>query len=138
MDNRHIHIEKLINTLVVPKVNKILQVRNAPLIVKVVVELFKPVSNDYEYVSITIHYQNQDHGIYISVSSISYPISCMIVTILPYVLIGDFRISIINFLKDDDGRRIGDYSRYNFINFEKMKPFNDYLEFLGIFLDDTI
>ena len=38
MDNRHKHIEKLINTLVVPKVNKILMEDGAPLIVNVGVD----------------------------------------------------------------------------------------------------
>lgn len=125
MDNRHKHIEKLINTLVVPKVNKILMEDGAPLIVNVEVDTIDKSSwGDSDVVSVMIHYKNQE-GRDSSVSYISYPISCMIVTILPYVIMGEYRITIINILKDNM-----DSSTYKFNNHEHLHSFNDYLNLL--------
>ena len=125
MDNRHKHIEKLINTLVVPKVNKILMEDGAPMIYNVEVDpIDKSSWGDSEIISVMIHYKNQE-GRDSSVSYISYPISCMIVTILPYVIMGNFIITIINILTDNM-----DSSTYKFNNHEHLHSFNDYLNLL--------
>lgn len=129
MDNRHKHIEKLINTLVVPKVNKILEDEMAPMIYKVQVDTINIYSTDIrdiEFVTIMIHYKNQEGGRYVSVSSISYPISCMIVTILPYVLTGDnYNIMILNILMDNM-----DSSTYKFVTFSHLESFDYYMKLL--------
>lgn len=129
MDNRHKHIEKLINTLVVPKVNKILEDEMAPMIYKVKVDTINIYSTDIrdiEFVTIMIHYKNPEGGRYVSVSSISYPISCMIVTILPYVLSGDnYNIMILNILMDNM-----DSSTYKFVTFSKLESFDYYIKLL--------
>ena len=130
MDNRHKHIEKLINTLVVPKVNKILENEMAPMILKVEVDTIYTSSwsdiRDTEFVTIMIHYKNQEGGRYVSVSSISYPISCMIVTILPYVLSGDnYNITILNILMDNM-----DSSTFKFVTFSMLKSFDYYVKLL--------
>ena len=127
MDNRHKHIEKLINTLVVPKVNKILEDGMAPMIYRVVVDniLISDITNT-EFVTIMINYKNPEGGNYVSISSVSYPVSSMIVTILPYVLTGDnFRITILNTLMDNM-----DSSSYKFINFDHLESFNYYIKLL--------
>ena len=129
MDNRHKHIEKLINTLVVPKVNKILEDEMAPMIYKVQVDTINIYSTDIrdiEFVTIMIHYKNPEGGRYVSVSSISYPISCMIVTILPYVLTGDnYNIMILNILMDNM-----DSSTYKFVTFSMLESFDYYVKLL--------
>lgn len=129
MDNRHKHIQKLINTLVVPKVNKILEDGMAPLIYNVEVDTINIYSTDIrdiEFVTIMIHYKNQEGGRYVSVSSISYPISCMIVTILPYVLTGDnYNITILNILMDNM-----DSSTFRFVTFSMLKSFDYYVKLL--------
>lgn len=131
MDKRHIHILKLINTMIVPKVNELLERGKAPLIVNVEVDaLYKSTWGDTpnsEYVSIMIHYKNPKGGKYVSVSSISYPISCMIATVLPYVLTGGDNINttIINFLKDNM-----DSSTFKFIGFNQLESFNYYMKLL--------
>ena len=129
MDNRHKHIKKLINTLVVPKVNKILEDGMAPLIYNVEVDTINIYSTDIrdiEFVTIMIHYKNQEGGRYVSVSSISYPISCMIVTILPYVLSGDnYNITILNILMDNM-----DSSTFRFVTFSMLESFDYYMELL--------
>ena len=129
MDNRHKHIEKLINALVVPKVNKILEDEMAPMIYKVQVDTINIYSTDIrdiEFVTIMIHYKNQEGGRYVSVSSISYPISCMIVTILPYVLSGDnYNITILNILMDNM-----DSSTFRFVTFSMLKSFDYYVKLL--------
>lgn len=129
MDNRHKHIKKLINTLVVPKVNKILEDGMAPLIYNVEVDTINIYSTDIrdiEFVTIMIHYKNQEGGRYVSVSSISYPISCMIVTILPYVLTGDnYNIMILNILMDNM-----DSSTFRFVTFSMLKSFDYYVKLL--------
>ena len=129
MDNRHKHIQKLINTLVVPKVNKILEDGMAPMIYNVEVDTINIYSTDIrdiEFVTIMIHYKNQEGGRYVTVSSISYPISCMIVTILPYVLSGDnYNITILNILTDQL-----DSSTYKFVTFSHLESFDYYMELL--------
>ena len=129
MDNRHKHIQKLINTLVVPKVNKILEDGMAPLIYNVEVDTINIYSTDIrdiEFVTIMIHYKNPEGGRYVSVSSISYPISCMIVTILPYVLTGDnYNIMILNILMDNM-----DSSTYKFVTFSMLESFDYYIKLL--------
>ena len=129
MDNRHKHIEKLINTLVVPKVNKILEDEMAPMIYKVQVDTINIYSTDIrdiEFVTIMIHYKNPEGGRYVSVSSISYPISCMIVTILPYVLTGDnYNIMILNILMDNM-----DSSTFKFVTFSMLESFDYYVKLL--------
>lgn len=129
MDNRHKHIEKLINTLVVPKVNKILEDEMAPMIYKVQVDTINIYSTDIrdiEFVTIMIHYKNPEGGRYVSVSSISYPISCMIVTILPYVLTGDnYNIMILNILMDNM-----DSSTFKFVTFSMLESFDYYIKLL--------
>ena len=129
MDNRHKHIQKLINTLVVPKVNKILEDGMAPLIYNVEVDTINIYSTDIrdiEFVTIMIHYKNQEGGRYVSVSSISYPISCMIVTILPYVLSGDnYNITILNILMDNM-----DSSTFRFVTFSMLESFDYYIKLL--------
>ena len=126
MDNRHKHIEKLINTLVVPKVNEILEDGMAPMIYRVVVDnILRSDITNTEFVTIMINYKNPEGGNYVSISSVSYPISCMIITILPYVLTGDFRITTLNTLMDNM-----DSSTYKFINFDHLESFNYYMKVL--------
>jgi hypothetical protein len=126
MDNRHKHIEKLINTLVVPKANKILKDGSAPEIVNVEVDTIDKSSwGDSDIVSVMIHYKNPEGGKYTNVSDISYPISCMIVTIIPYVITGEYRIVIINILKDNL-----DSSTFRFNNYDPVQSFNAYLKLL--------
>ena len=126
MDNRHKHIEKLINTLVVPKANKILKDGSAPEIVNVEVDTIDKSSwGDSDIVSVMIHYKNPEGGKYTNVSDISYPISCMIVTILPYVITSLYRTTIINILKDNM-----DSSTFRFNNHDPMQSFNAYLKLL--------
>ena len=129
MDNRHKHIQKLINTLVVPKVNKILEDGMAPLIYNVEVDTINIYSTDIrdiEFVTIMINYKNPEGGRYVSVSSISYPISCMIVTILPYVLTGDnYNIMILNILMDNM-----DSSTFKFVTFSMLESFDYYVKLL--------
>lgn len=127
MDNRPIHIKKMIDTLVIPKVNKILMEFKAPLILGVEVDDIHPMGDRFGPVNIIIKidYKNQEGGKYVSVSMISYLISCMIVTIIPYVIVGDYRITIINILKDNL-----DYSTFRFNNYDHLESFNYYLELL--------
>jgi hypothetical protein len=126
MDNRDKHIEKLINTLVIPKVNKILMDSGAPTITYVEVdEPFKDIVGNIEYISIDITYKNQEGGRYISVSRFAYPISGMIVTIIPYVITGNYRVNLNNILTDNM-----DTSLLRFNNDDHMESFNYYLELL--------
>lgn len=127
MDNRHKHIKKLINTLVVPKVNKILEDGMAPMIYNVEVDTINRYSTGiHDFVTIMIHYKNPEGGRYVSVSSISYPISCMIVTILPYVLSGDYyKTMILNILMDNM-----DSSTYKFVTFSQLESFDFYMKLL--------
>jgi len=126
MDNRDKHIEKLINTLVIPKVNKILMDSGAPTITNVEVdEPFKDIVGNIEYISIDITYKNQDGGRYISVSRFAYPISGMIVTIIPYVITGNYRVNLNHYLTDNM-----DTSLLRFNNDDHMESFNYYLELL--------
>ena len=126
VDNRHKHILKLINSLVIPKANKILMDSGAPTITNVEVNnQFKDSVGNIEYISITIDYKNQKGGRYISVSRFAYPISGMIVTIIPYVMTGNYRVNLNHYLTDNM-----DLSLLSFNNDDHMESFNYYLELL--------
>lgn len=126
MDNRHKHIEKLIDTLVIPKVNKILMESGAPTITNVEVNnQFKDIVGNIEYISITIDYKNQEGGRYISISRFAYPISGMIVTLIPYVITGNYRVNLNHYLTDNM-----DLSTLSFNNDDHMDSFTYYLELL--------
>jgi len=126
MDNRDKHIQRLIDNLVIPKVNKILMDSGAPTITYVEVdEPFKDIVGNIEYISIDITYKNQEGGRYISVSRFAYPISGMIVTIIPYVITGNYRVNLNNILTDNM-----DTSLLRFNNDDHMESFNYYLELL--------
>jgi len=126
MDNRDKHIQRLIDNLVIPKVNKILMDSGAPTITYVEVdEPFKDIVGNIEYISIDITYKNQEGGRYISVSRFAYPISGMIVTIIPYVMTGNYRVNLNHYLTDNM-----DLSLLSFNNDDHMESFNYYLELL--------
>jgi len=126
MDNRDKHIQRLIDNLVIPKVNKILMDSGAPTITNVEVdEPFKDIVGNIEYISIDITYKNQEGGRYISVSRFAYPISGMIVTIIPYVMTGNYRVNLNHYLTDNM-----DLSLLSFNNDDHMESFNYYLELL--------
>jgi hypothetical protein len=126
MDNRDKHIQRLIDNLVIPKVNKILMDSGAPTITNVEVNTqFKDSVGNIEYISITIDYKNQEGGRYISVAKFAYPISCMIITIIPYVITGNYRVNLNNYLTDNM-----DLSLLSFNNDDHMESFNYYLELL--------
>ena len=126
MDNRHKHIEKLINTLVVPKANEIIMKTKAPLITNVVVDTIIKSWGESDFVTILIEYKNQEGGRYVSVEELSYPISCMIVSIIPYVITGNFIIYIINTLTDNWNNK----SSLRFNNHDHLESFDYYLELL--------
>ena len=126
MDNRYKHIEKLINTLVIPKVNKILMDSGSPTITNVKVDnLFKDSVGNIEYISITIDYKNQEGGKYVSVSRFAYPISGMIMTLIPYVITGNYRVNLNHYLTDNM-----DLSLFRFNNDDHIDSFTYYLELL--------
>jgi hypothetical protein len=126
MDNRHKHIEKLINTMVVPKANKILMEGVAPLITNVEVNnQFKDIVGNIEYISITIDYKNQEGGKYVGVSSFAYPISGMIMTLIPYVMTGNYRVNLNHYLTDNM-----ELSIFGFNNDDHIDSFTYYLELL--------
>lgn len=126
MDNRHKHIEKLINTLVIPKADKILMDSGSPTITNVKVDnLFKDSVGNIEYIFITIDYKNQEGGKYVSVSSFAYPISGMIMTLIPYVMTGNYRVNLNHYLTDNM-----DVSIFGFNNDDHIDSFTYYLELL--------
>jgi len=129
MDNRHKHIEKLINTLVIPKADKILMDSGSPTITNVEVDHiynpFKDSVGNIKYISINITYKNQEGGKYVSVSRFAYPISGMIMTLIPYVITGNYRVNLNHYLTDNM-----DLSTLSFTNDEHMDPFTYYLELL--------
>ncbi len=128
MDNRHKHIEKLINTLVIPKSNKILMEAGDPTITNVKVNNpFKDSVGNIEYIFITIDYKNQEGGKYVSVSSFAYPISGMIMTLIPYVMTGNYRVNLNHYLTDNM-----DVSLFIFNNDEHIDSFTYYLELLDV------
>lgn len=102
MDNRPIHIKKMIDTLVIPKVNKILMEFKAPLILGVEVDDIHPMGDRFGPVNITIriHYKDQQDGEHFDIGFISYPIAHMITTCIDYVITDNYRVSIINTLID--------------------------------------
>jgi hypothetical protein len=98
----------------------------APTITNVEVNTqFKDSVGNIEYISITIDYKNQEGGRYISVSRFAYPISGMIVTIIPYVITGNYRVNLNNYLTDNM-----DLSLLSFNNDDHMESFTYYLELL--------
>ena len=128
MDNRHKHIEKLIDTLVIPKVNKILMDSGAPTITDVKVNpISKPFGGNIEHVFITILYKRQEGGeyVYISVSRFAYPISGMIMNLIPYVMTGNYVVTINNTLTNNM-----DTSTYRFTIYDTVESFTHYLELL--------
>jgi len=129
MDNRHKHIEKLINTLVIPKANKILMDSGSPTITNVEVDnIFNPFKDsvgNIKYISINITYKNQEGGKYVSVSSFAYPISGMIMTLIPYVITGNYRVNLNHTLTDNMESSIFGYN-----NDDHIDSFTYYLELL--------
>jgi len=130
MDNRHKHIEKLIDTLVIPKANKILMDSGSPTITNVEVDnIFNPFKDsvgNIKYISINITYRNQEGGKYVSVSRFAYPISGMIMTLIPYVITGNYRVNLNHTLTDNMESSIFGYN-----NDDHIDSFTYYLELLN-------
>ena len=133
MDNRHKHILKLINSLVVPKVNKILTEAGFPTITNVEVDEILTIkktktirnSDDYGQISITVFYENQKSEIHVAI--ISNPISGMIMTLVPYVMTGDYTVTVEN-IEGDNGKVY--LERFNSINNQYLESFGYYMEWL--------
>jgi hypothetical protein len=133
MDNRHKHILKLINTLVVPKVNKILTEAGFPTITNVEVDEILTIkktktirnSDDYGQISITVFYENQKSEIHVAI--ISNPISGMIMTLVPYVMTGDYTVTVEN-IEGDNGKVY--LERFNSINNQYLESFGYYMEWI--------
>ena len=123
MDNRHIHIKKMIDTLVIPKVNDLLMEFKAPLILGVEVDDIHPMGDRFGPVNISIrvHYKDQQDGelFYFEISFISYPIAHMITTCIDYVITDNYRVSIINILMDTN-----DSATYTFDKEDSRFPVN--------------
>jgi len=130
MDNRHKHIQKLIDTLVIPKANKILMDSGSPTITNVEVDnIFNPFKDsvgNIKYISINITYKNQEGGKYVSVSRFAYPISGMIMTLIPYVITGNYRVNLNHTLTDNMESSIFGYN-----NDDHIDSFTYYLELLN-------
>ena len=130
MDNRHKHIEKLIDTLVIPKADKILMDSGSPTITNVEVDnIFNPFKDsvgNIKYISINITYRNQEGGKYVSVSRFAYPISGMIMTLIPYVITGNYRVNLNHTLTDNMESSIFGYN-----NDDHIDSFTYYLELLN-------
>jgi len=102
MDNRPKHIKKLIDTLVVPKVNEVLMKAEHPTIVNVEVEdVYRESSSVKNYVSIMIHYKNQPNGLDVYINHFAYPIAHMILNCIDYVITDTYKATIINILMDN-------------------------------------
>ena len=133
MDNRHKHILKLINSLVVPKVNKILTEAGFPTITNVEVDEILTIkktktirnSDDYGQISITVFYENQKSEIHVAI--ISNPISGMIMNIIPYVMTGDYTVTVENIVGDNGNVYL---ERFNSINNQYLESFGYYMEWL--------
>jgi hypothetical protein len=98
----------------------------APTITNVEVNnQFKDSVGNIEYISITIDYKNQEGGRYISVSIFSHPISGMIMTLIPYVMTGDYVVSLNHYLTDNMNNLT-----YSFKNNDRIESFTHYLELL--------
>lgn len=121
MDNRSIHIKKMIDTLVIPKVNDLLMEFKAPLILGVEVDDIHPMGDRFGPVniSIRIHYKDQQDGEHFYISFISYPIAHMITTCIDYVITDNYRVSIINILMDTN-----DSTTYTFDKEDSRFPVN--------------
>jgi hypothetical protein len=102
MDYRPKHIKKLIETLVVPKANKILMEAGHPTIVNVEVDdVYRESSSVKNYVSIMIHYKNQPNGLDAYINHFTYPIAHMILNCIDYVITDTYKATIINILMDN-------------------------------------
>ena len=138
MDNRHKHILKLINSLVVPKVNKILTEAGFPTITNVEVDEILTIkktktirnSDDYGQISITVFYENQKSEIHVAI--ISNPISGMIMTLVPYVITGDYTVTVEN-IEGDDGRVY--LERFNSNDNKHLGSFGYYMEWLETLIE---
>jgi hypothetical protein len=138
MDNRHKHILKLINSLVVPKVNKILTDAGFPIITNVKVDEILTIkktktirnSDGYGQVSVMVFYGNHESEIHIT--SISSPISGMIMTLIPYVMTGDYSVTVEN-IEGDDGRVY--LERFNSDDNKHLGFFGYYMEWLETIIE---
>jgi len=102
MDYRPKHIKKLIDTLVVPKVNKVLMEAGHPTIVNVEVDdVYRESLSVKYYVSIMIHYKNQQNGLDVYINHFTYPIAHMILNCIDYVITDTYKATIINILMDN-------------------------------------
>jgi len=131
MDNRHKHIQKLIDTLVVPKVNKILTDAGFPTITDVKVDEILTIkktktirnSDDYGQVTIMVFYENQKSERHVAI--IYSPISGMIMNIIPYVMTGDYTVTVQNIVADNGNVYL---ERFNSINNQYLESFGYYME----------
>jgi hypothetical protein len=78
-----------------------------------------------KYISINITYKNQEGGKYVSVSRFAYPISGMIMTLIPYVITGNYRVNLNHTLTDNMESSIFGYN-----NDDHIDSFTYYLELL--------
>jgi hypothetical protein len=103
MDNRPKHIKKLIDTLVVPKVNEVLMEAEHPTIVNVEVDDIHPMGNRFGsvYISVMVHYKNPPNGLDTNIRYFYYPICHMITNCIDYVITDNYKVTIINILMDD-------------------------------------
>jgi hypothetical protein len=106
MDYRHKHIKKLIDTLVVPKVNEILMKAEHPIIDNVRVdEVFNEYASESpsskNHVYIWVYYKNQPNGLDTYINHFAYPIAHMIVNCIDYVITDKYKANIMNILMDN-------------------------------------
>lgn len=106
MDNRSKHIKKLIEILVVPKVNEVLLEAGHPTIVNVdVADVYtSPTSSVKHYVSIMINYKNQPNDLFLLdpyINHFTYPIAHMIMNCIDYVITDTYKATIANILMDN-------------------------------------
>jgi hypothetical protein len=106
MDNRSKHIKKLIDTLVVPKVNEVLMEAGRPTIVNVEVDDIFNVypsesSSSKNHVYIRVFYKNQPNGLDTYINHFAYPIAHMIVNCIDYVITNRYEVNIMNILMDN-------------------------------------
>jgi hypothetical protein len=133
MDNRHKHIEKLINTLVIPKANKILMDAGFPIITNVKVDEILTIkksktirnSDDYGQIIVMVFYENQKSERHVAI--IYSPISGMIMNIIPYVMTGDYTVTVENIVGDNGNVYL---ERFNSINNQYLESFGYYMEWL--------
>ena len=103
MDYRSKHIEKLINTLVTPKVNQVLTEAGYPTIFNVEVDKIIPPTGGLKssHVSVMVHYKNTQNDYDANVRYFSYPICNMITNCIDYVMTDKYGVTIINILMND-------------------------------------